>query len=33
MQKHPVMVLPVVDEENVVKGLSIMHDILQSGLR
>jgi len=31
-QKRPVMVLPVVDEENVVKGLIKMHDILQSGL-
>lgn len=31
-QKRPFMVLPVVDEEKVVKGLIKMHDILQSGL-
>lgn len=31
-QKHPVMVLPVVDENKTLKGLIKMHDILQSGL-
>lgn len=31
-QKHPVMVLPVVDDNNRVIGLIKMHDILQSGL-
>lgn len=31
-QKHPFMVLPVVDENRVVKGLIKMHDIVQSGI-
>ncbi len=31
-QKHPVMVLPVVDERKKVMGLIKMHDIVQSGL-
>lgn len=31
-QKHPITVLPVVDEEEKVVGLIKMHDILQSGL-
>ncbi len=30
-QKHPVMVLPVLDQERVV-GLIKMHDIIQAGL-
>lgn len=31
-QKHPVMVLPVVDESNLVVGIIKMHDLIQSGL-
>lgn len=31
-QKHPIMVLPVVDENNKVLGLLKMHDIIQSGI-
>jgi arabinose-5-phosphate isomerase len=31
-QKHPITVLPVVDEEDKVVGLIKMHDIVQSGL-
>lgn len=31
-QKHPFMVLPVVDKNEILKGLIKMHDIVQSGL-
>ncbi len=29
--KHPVMVLPVVDEKGFLKGLVRMHDLVQAG--
>lgn len=31
-QKHPIMVLPVVDEKEQIKGLIKLHDIIQSGV-
>jgi arabinose-5-phosphate isomerase len=31
-QKHPIMVLPVLDDESKVVGIIKMHDIVQSGI-
>lgn len=31
-QKHPIMVLPVVDKDNIIQGLLKLHDIIQTGI-